>query len=209
MENKKHEHGIIDALVHKIKEHRKPVLCIVAAVLVITAAGGIYNQIKEKAYQDEWGNLFLAELNFVNSKEGSLTPLESFALKYENTPAGAYAANLLGNAYYQTKNYSKAELYFKQAVKEGNKELSALAEVSLVAIYVAQNMFEPAIAQANAFLAKNPAHFAVGQVKHYKALALELSGKKEEAKAEYTQIGQDYPNSYYAAFAALRLEEFK
>jgi predicted negative regulator of RcsB-dependent stress response len=209
MENKNNEHGILDIAALKLKRHKKPVLWCAAAILLISLAFSLYTHLKHKAYQKQWGDLFLAELSFVDSADNSLAAMEAFALKYDNAPAGAYAALTLGNAYYQKKDYTKAEVYFKQALKEGNKELAPLAEISLTAVYIAQNMFDKALSQADAFTAKNPAHFALGQVAQYKAIALEAAGKTQEAQAAYKKISEDYPNSYYALFANLKLAESK
>lgn len=199
--------GIIDIAVKKIKANKNVIITIIAVLLVAVCVFSVYKQQQNKKYQEEWGNMFLAELSLVTEKDNSVAALEDFASKYKNTPAGAYAAMTMGNAYYQMDDFPKAETYFKQALSEGNKDIAALAETSLIAVQISQKMYDAAIAQAEAFAAKNPTHFALAQVNQYKALAQELSGKKDEAKAEYKKITQEYPNTYYAAFAELRLKQ--
>lgn len=202
-------HGILDVMTAKITKNKKSVLIISVIIIALAAAATVFTHFKNEKYQREWGNLFLAELSFVESADSSLSALEGFTAANENTPAGAYAAFTLGNAHYQAKDFVKAERYFKQAMEKGNKELASLSQVSLIAALISQNLYDGAIEQANVFAAKYPTHFAMAQVNQYKALAQELAGKKEEAKEGYKKLTEEFPNTYYSAFAELRLEALK
>ncbi len=211
-QQKINEKGILDVLEQKIKLYKKQILITAGIIILAIAAGALTAHLKNKAYQKQWGDLFLAELPLAlqtEEEKADLSKLEIYAAANEEKPAGAYAALTLGNAYYQTQNYEKAELYFKQALKNGNKELQALAESSLIAAYIAQNMYDKAIEQANAFEAKYPNHFILAQVKTHKALATELSGKPEEAKTLYLEIAEQYPSSYSASLAKLQADKIK
>ncbi len=207
MQIKKAEEIHTNAITNFVKANRKGILGVIIAIVVAAAAYAGYGAYQNKKHQKQWGDMFLAELNFLTDKENSTAALEQYAQQNKNNEAGAYAALMLGNANYQIGDYPKAEMYFKQAVASKFKDISAMAEVSLITALIAQNLNEQAIAQADSFIAKNPNHFALAQVSHSKALAQELSGKKEDAKASYNKLAQDYPNTYYAAFAQLRLQE--
>jgi predicted negative regulator of RcsB-dependent stress response len=207
MQHKSEHHGIIDKAVLAAKKHKNTILITVAAVIVAAGALSYYAYNKEQKYQAQWGGLFSAELAYVGGEGGSLQSIEDFAAgPYAKTDAGAYAALVLGNAYFQTQDFTKAELNFKQAMDSGNKHLAALAEVSLVAVLLSGQHYQAAMDQAAAFEAKYPTHFALAQVKQQRALAQELAGQKEAAQASYKALAADYPNTYYAAFAQMRLE---
>ena len=201
-------HGILDIFEAGLKKKKNIIIGAAIAVLAIAALWGVWEHIEHQKYQKQWGNLFMAELAFINSEDRSLKPLEVFAAQNAKTDAGVYAAFTLGNAYYQLRDYIKAETYFKQAMAHGNKNMAPLAEVSLIAAQVAAADYKGAIAQADSFAAKYPAHFAMAQIKHYRAMAQELAGYVI-ARQSYQEIERDYPNTYYAAFARQRLAEMK
>jgi Uncharacterized protein conserved in bacteria len=200
------QRGIIDKAVVMFSANKKVFAVLVIAVLAAAIGFAAYSHNQQKAYQDQWAGLFKAELNFV-SDQNSLAPLENFVEANPATDAAIYARLTLGNAYYQTQDYVKAQEYFKQVASGKNKELAALAEVSSVATDVAQKDYAGAIKAADAFIAKNPTHFAMGEVLQYKALAQELSGDAKSAKESYTKISMQYPQTYYSAFADMRLKE--
>ncbi|MDR0953501.1 MAG: tetratricopeptide repeat protein [Elusimicrobiota bacterium] len=203
------QHGIIDLAVKAAIKNRKQILITLIVILVATAAICLFNYHKNKTYQAQWAGLFKAELALMNSSEQPMAPLQDFAAKYKDTEAGAYGAFILGNAYYQMKDYAKAEEYFKQVMSSQNKEFATLGEISLAAALLAQNNYPQTSAQVDSFAAKYPTHFALGQMLQYKALAQELGGKKDLAKETYQKIMQDYPNTYYFIFAQARLKELK
>ncbi len=203
------QHGIIDKAIISFNTNKKVVLIIAAAVLVAAAGYTAYNHSKKQAYQDQWSKLFGAELSFVSSKEQSLTPLENFVSANPKTGATVYAKLTLGNAYYQMQDYAKAKDYFNQVSASDNKELAALADVSAIACDLASKDYAATITLSDAFAAKYPTHFALAQVLQYKALAQELAGNAKEAKENYTKITMQYPNTYYSAFADLRLKDLK
>ncbi|MDR0646269.1 MAG: tetratricopeptide repeat protein [Elusimicrobiota bacterium] len=202
------QNGILDLAEIFLKKNKNEIFVVAALILVLSGAYSLYRHKREQNYQAQWNGLFTAELAYAGG-EKPLSALEDFVSKNQKTEAGVYGALELANAYYQMKDYSKAEIYFKQAVNNGNKNMSALAEVSLTANLLAQNKYDEAEAQANIFITKNPVHFAVPQMLQYKALAQELMSKKAAAVESYTKITNDYPNTYPAAFAKMRLDILK
>jgi len=203
------QNGILDNMASGLKKNRNILLGALALIIAAVAVYGIYENIQNKRYQKLWGDFFVANLSFVADENHPLTEIENFIAKNQNTEAAAYAEFTLGNANYQIKDYAKAAQHFRQVIAGPNKNMAALGEVSLIASLVAANAYSDAIAQADNFAAKHPAHYALGQVKHYKALAQELSGQKAAAKETYNQLIADYPNSYYALFAKMRLDALK
>ena len=201
------QEGIIDLMVRQIKTHKKALLITGAAVLLVVCGFYAYQYQVNKKYQEQWSKLFLAELDFVSSGNGSLSAMENYAKQYAATPAGAYANFVLGNAYYQAQKYSEAQSAFEQTVKYGAKEIADIASISLIATQIAAQKYEEALSGAETFIAQNPTYYSMGQVHQYKALAQELSGKKQDAKATYQQIKESYPDTYYSVFAEMRLNE--
>lgn len=206
MQTKKEETTHTNLITTFVKNNYKGILGVIIAVVLITAGYCAYGAYQNKKSQKVWGDMFLAELTFLTDKDNSTAALEQYAKANKDNEAGAYASLMLGNIYYQSSDFPKAELNFKQALASKFKDIAAMAEVSLISTLMAQDLNDLAIAQADAFIAKNANHFALAQVAHSKALAQELSGKQEEAKAAYNKIAQDYPATYYAAFAELRLK---
>lgn len=201
------QEGIIDLMVRQTKTH-KNVLLIGGAVVLLAVCGlYAYKYQANKKYQEQWSKLFLSELDFVSSSNGSLSSMENYAKQYAQTPAGAYANFILGNAYYQAGKYAEAQAAFGQTAQYGAKDLADMARISIIATQVASQKYDDALAGADAFMAQNPSYYSLGQVHQYKALAQELSGKKQDAKATYQKIKESYPNTYYSVFAEMRLAE--
>lgn len=206
-QQKINEKGIIDILEAKIKQYKKEIIFSVGAIIVIVIIATAVSYFKNQAYQKQWEDLFLTELPLALAKNGehpNLVRLEEYAAQNQNSDAGAYAALTLGNAYYNSKDYEKAETYFKQALKNGNKELKPIAESSLIATLIAREQYQQAIQQAQSFEAKYKGHFLSAQVKTHKALAMDFSGDKEGAKVIYAEIIEQYPSSYSSALAELQ-----
>lgn len=200
------ENGVIDNLAKWLKANKKTVIAVAITVVVIGGIFAIIDNLREKSYQDQWSNLFMAEMAVANGgDETSYAPLEDFANKYKTKPAGVYANFVLGTALAQQGEFLKAELFYKQALEYANKEFGAMITNSLIANTLELGDFDRAITLADDFIAKNPIHFSVPQVKLYKALGLELAGKVEEAKEVYKSLEEDYPQTYYAAIATAKL----
>ncbi|MDR1123707.1 MAG: tetratricopeptide repeat protein [Elusimicrobiota bacterium] len=202
-------HGILDSLEKLVRKNKNIIAGFMIAVIAATAVYAAAMHAQNKKRQQQLAGLFTAELAVAAAQDFSLKPLEDFARQNISNDEGVWAYFTLGNAQYQLKDYANAQQAFKQVMEKGNKETASLAEVSLIAAQIAAKDYNAAIAQAESFAAKYPAHFALAQVKHHKALAQELAGQKAAAKEGYTQITADYPNTYYAVFAQARLTEMK
>lgn len=200
------ENGVIDNLAKWLKANKKTVIAVAVTAIVIGGIFAIIDNLRDKAYQNQWTNLFMAEIAVANGgDETSYAPLEDFAAKYKTKPAGVYASFVLGTALAQQKDFLKAEIFYKQALEYANEEFAAMITNALLANTLEMGDYERAIGLANDFIAKNPTHFSIPQIQLYKALALELSNKTEEAKEVYKSLEEDYPQTYYAAIAAAKL----
>ena len=207
IQNQTHqENGVIDNLTKWLTANKKTVIAVAVTAIVIGGIFAIVDNLRDKAYQKQWSNLFMAEIAVANGGDAaSYAPLEEFAAKYKTKPAGVYANFVLGTALAQQKEFLKAEIFYKQALEYANEEFAAMITNALIANTLELGDFERAANLAKEFIAKNPTHFSVPQVKLYQALGLELAGKPEEAKGVYKSLEEDYPQTYYAALATAKL----
>ena len=189
-----------------LKANKAVVAAVVITAIVVGGIFAIIDNLRDKSYQDQWSNLFMAEMAVANGGDPSAyAPLEDFANKYKTKPAGVYANFVLATALAQQGEFLKAEVFYKQALEYANDEFGAMITNSLIANVLEQGDYDRAVTLADDFVAKNPTHFSVPQVKLYKALGLELAGKTEEAKEVFKSLEEDYPQTYYAAIATAKL----
>ena len=200
------ENGVTDNSTRWLANNKKTVIAVIITAIVIGGIFAVIDNLRDKAYQNQWNNLFMAEMAVANGGDASsYAPLEEFANKYKKKPAGVYANFVLGTALTQQKEYLKAEIFYKQALEYANDEFAAMINNALIANTIELGDFERAVTLADEFIGKNPTNFSIPQVKLYKALALELAGKTEEAKEIYKSLAEDYPQTYYAALATAKL----
>lgn len=200
------ENGVIDNLTKWLIANKKTVIAVAVTVVVIGGIFAIVDNLRDRAYQNQWSNLFMAEMAVANGgDENSYAPLEEFASKYKKKPAGVYAAFVLGTALTQQGEFLKAEVFYRQALEYANDEFAAMITNALIANTLELGDYERAVSLADNFIAKNPTHFSVPQIKLYQAIGLEQAGKAEEAKEVYKSLVEDYPQTYYAAIATAKL----
>ena len=74
------ENGIIDNLAAWLKTNKKTVIAVAVTIVVIGGIFAIVDNLRDKAYQDQWSNLFMAEMAVANGGDpSSYAPLEDFA----------------------------------------------------------------------------------------------------------------------------------
>ena len=203
---KTEENGTIDSLTKWLITNKKTIIAVAVTALIIGGIFTVVDNLRDKAYQDQWSNLFIAEMAVANGGDAdSYAPLEEFASKYKTKPAGVYAAFVLGTALTQQGEFLKAEVFYRQALEHANEEFAAMITNALIANTLELGEYDRAVTLADDFIAKNPTHFSVPQIKLYQAMGLELAGKAEEAKDIYKSLEEDYPQTYYAAIAAAKL----
>ena len=200
------QNGVIDNMTKWLQANKKVVAAVAITAIVIGGIFAIIDNLRDKSYQKQWSNLFMAEMAVANGGDATAyAPLEEFANKYKTKPAGVYANFVLGTALTQQGDFLKAEVFYKQALKYANKDFGAMITNSLIANTLELGDFDRAVTLAEEFIFKNPTHYSVPQVTLYKALGLEMAGKTEEAKEVYKSLEEDYPQTYYAAIAAAKL----
>lgn len=206
--NKQNNQGIVDKAVLAIKNHKKPVIIGVACVIAVAAIIGGIKSYQQKKYQKLWSDFFLAQYEVSKSENGAdLSALETFVANNKNNAAGAQGALMLGEIAWQNGDYKKAEGYYEQAAQV--KAFEPLAKAALAVAKLAQEKYDEVISLADDFAKNYGTHFAFAQVLENKALALELSGKTEEAKEVYKQVIQQDPSGYHAVFAENKLRTLK
>lgn len=200
--------GIIDKAVLTFKNHKKPVIIGVACVVALVAIIGGVQTYQAKKHQKLWEDFFLAQYKIAQSENASdFSALETFVNQNKNTVPGAQGALMLGELYWSKQDYKKAEDFYQQAAKI--KEFEPMAQSALAVAKLAQEKYDEVISLANDFAKNHGTHFAFTQVLLNKAIALELSGKTAEAKEVYTQIIQQEPTGYNAAFAENKIRTLK
>ena len=200
------QNGVIDNMTKWLKANKNTVIAVAVTAIVVGGIFAIIDNLRDKSYQKQWSNLFMAEMAVANGGDpSSYAPLEEFANKYNTKPAGVYANFVLGTALTQQGDFLKAEVFYKQALKYANQDFAAMITNSLIANTLELGDFDRAVTLADEFIFKNPTHFSIPQITLYKALGLEMSGKTEEAKEVYKSLEQDYPQTYYAAIANAKL----
>ena len=205
-QNTINENGIIDNLVKWMQKNKKTLVSIAITAILVGAVFSVIEYLKNKDYQEQWSQLFVAELSVVNGGDSeSYAPLETFAEQYKTKPAGVYASFVLGSALAQQEKFTEAEKYFKQALENANEEFSPLIMNSLASVYLATNKLDDTLNIIADFENKYSNHFSISQMKLYKGFALELKGNKQEAENIYRAILEDYPNTYYSAIAQIKL----
>jgi len=200
------ENGIIDNLGKWLTANKKTVITAVIAVIAVAGIIAIVDNLRDRYYQKQWTEVFLAEMKITAGGDPSAyAPLEEVANKYKKKPAGVYASFVLGTVLYQQGEFLKAELAYKQALEYADEEFAAMITNALLANTLEAGDFERVVNLADEFISKNPTSFSIPQIKLYKALGLEYGGKVEEAKEMYKSLEEDYPQTYYAAIATAKL----
>lgn len=130
--------------------------------------------------------------------------LQAIADKYSLVPPGKVARYLLGSAQLQAGNTAAAEQTFKTAADFSDKDIAALAKMSLASIYTDSNRQADAIKiykelsdHPTATVSKSTAQLALAEI-------YEKTDPQEATKI-YQQVQKDDPHSQAAQVAAQKL----
>ncbi|MCR5503989.1 MAG: tetratricopeptide repeat protein [Elusimicrobiaceae bacterium] len=200
------QNGGTDNLAKWIVENKKVVIGVFITALIVGGIFAAIDHIRKQSYENQWSKIFIAEMAVANGgDETAYAPLEDFANKNKKKPAGVYANFVLATALMQQGEYLKAEVFYKQALEYANPEFAAMIMNTMIANSLQLGDYERTVQLADEFIANNPTDFSVPQITLYKAFALELSGKLDEAKKVYQSIMENYPQTYDAAIATAKL----
>jgi len=200
-----YEHDYITGALIKIynfvNANKKAVFAAVL-IVVITAAGALFFEIKKsRSQENSWKELAMSVMF------GDANSLDTVPAKYPGTDAALYAGYFKADALYSAGDYAKSIPVFKDLAAARNKELAAIAQLSLAAAQQADGKFDDSVKTASDFLARYPDHFALPQAYLTLALSQELAGRKEAAVENYKIITARFPKTYFGAFAANKLKD--
>ncbi|MDR0292089.1 MAG: tetratricopeptide repeat protein [Elusimicrobium sp.] len=200
-----YEHDYITGAMVKIynfvNANKKAVFAVIILVIIAAAAAVTFEIKKSQAKENSWKELAMAVMF------GDENSLDTVPAKYPGTDAALYSRYFKADAFYGAGNFAKSIPVFKELSAAKNKELAALAQLSLAAAYQADGKFDDSVKTASDFLARYPNNFALPQAYLTLALSQELAGRKEAAVENYKIITARFPKTYFGAFAANKLKD--
>ena len=191
-------------------------ILMIAALLILALVAGaaLYSNTKSKEDAKANSAFFLVRKPFVTALEkapkdatweqavqSDITKVESFAKDHKGTQASFEALLLIGDAYFDHGNYSKASDYYKQAL-DGNRSRSmkALAQHSLAYAHENNKQHDQAIEYLKQVIASGEKSLKGDTLL---ALGRNFAAKGDKAKASehYDQVAKEFPNSALAKTA--------
>ncbi len=203
-------HDFITAFVIKVlnfaKKNKSAIFIILALVLLAGAGTMLYCNHKENVYQESWKAYFMATTAEGEGAQAAALELES---KFPTeTPTYLYVY-YQAEELYKEGQYAQAAQVYENLLSAKNKEIAALAGVSLATSYYAAGQYDKALSAAQNFLKEGEDHYAAAQAYQVLAMAQEKLGKNEEAKATYTLITERFSGGYFDAFAKNKIKTLK
>ncbi|HZQ22116.1 MAG TPA: tetratricopeptide repeat protein [Terriglobales bacterium] len=216
---------------HWTVEHRTSLMVALAIVLVVVAAGfGTWSYLTK---QDQRASIELgqatrimeapirpagapaqpdAPTSYASLQERSAAAqkeLQSIVDKYPHTHTADIARYMLGVTSTELGNNAQAEKYLSEVASIHNKDLAALANFALAAVYRKEGKDAQAIALYKQLIDK-PAQ-TVGKITAQMELASLYQSKQQivDAKNIYQQIQKDNPATEAASLASQKLAQLK
>ena len=178
---------------------------------VITLAAAIFAVYFFAHYMDlrdtAWKNLFIAQQtgyggNMAKAHE-MLADIENI---YGNTTAAPYATFTKGDMLFTQGKFKEAEAEYAK-LTAAPQNLAPIALYNLGKCKAAEGNLAGAQAQYTELLSKYPEHFMAPETQYSLAMAQELSGAKDLARATCEKIVLLYPDTSWAAQAKARLSQ--
>jgi tetratricopeptide (TPR) repeat protein len=186
-----------------IEENQKSISIIIGAIIFIVVGYLAYQKfyiapLEEEAQQE----IFLAQADFakdsfelaLNGVEGYYEGFEYIADEYSMTNVGAIANFYAGVSHLRLGNYDEAIDYLK-SFDAKDEIISTMAIGAIGDAYVEKNDVEEAVSYFKKASERHPNEFVTPVYLFKLGLAYEKLGKKEDAKAAYTKIKEDYSKS--------------
>ncbi|MCL2888081.1 MAG: tetratricopeptide repeat protein [Elusimicrobia bacterium] len=193
--------GALIKLYSFVKANTKAVLAVIIIVVIIAAGALFFEVRKSQIKENSWKELATAVMT------GDQNALDGVPAKYPGTDAALYAQYFKADALYNAGDYAKSIPVFKELTSAQNKELAAIAQLSLAAAYQAAGKFDDSVKTASDFLAQYPNNFALPQAYLTLALSQELAGRKDAAVENYKIMAARFPKTYFSAFASNKLKD--
>ncbi|UCD18122.1 MAG: tetratricopeptide repeat protein [Candidatus Zixiibacteriota bacterium] len=182
------------------------VIAIVAAVVILVIAGGVYFINMQASKKVEGANQLtraMAELRRQNNQVAILE-LSNILDEYGGLTA-AKAAFYLANAHYESRNYDEAITYYKRHIDDYHIDrLTAASAIAGIAACLEnkQQFLEAGdkYYEAIEYYADGPAaaDYYLGAVRCYS-----LGGDKERTEKALAELKEKYPNTEYARTAIM------
>jgi tetratricopeptide (TPR) repeat protein len=179
--------------------------------VVVVAGVLVYFYINSKANQEREAGVLLGQadlqLRIGNTKQ-ALSGLDMVTRRFPETKAGKRAIFLLGDAYFQSKEFELAKSAFERYLSQGKEPLlKASAQAGIAQCYLetgdlllAGDGFLKAASMTTEDFMKQEYLFSAARV-------FSKTEQKEKAKEIYQQLLDKYPQSTQAQQARLNLAE--
>ncbi|MCJ7509192.1 MAG: tetratricopeptide repeat protein [candidate division Zixibacteria bacterium] len=179
--------------------------------VVVVAGVLVYFYINSKANQEREASVLLGQadlqLRIGNTKQ-ALSGLDMVTKRFPETKAGKRAIFLLGDAYFQSREFQLAKSAFERYLSQGKEPLlKASAQAGIAQCYLetgdlllAGDSFLKAASMTTEDFMKQEYLFSAAWV-------FSRTGQKEKAREVYRELLDKYPQSTQAQQARLNLAE--
>lgn len=201
----------LDNLNHYFEQYKNIILGSLAAIVILLAGAFIYkNYIKGPKEEKAKDAIYMAQYLFAQDSfalalkgSGNVKGFESIVKDFGGTAAGNSARFYAGVCNLNLGKFAEAEKYLED-FKTDDPILSARKYGCLGDAYAEQKQMEKAIDNyKNAIEIDN--ELTAPTYMYRAALALDITGKKDEALALYQKLNKDYPNSQEGQAAELAI----
>jgi tetratricopeptide (TPR) repeat protein len=187
--------------------HGTRLLLIVGGVLAIFIAATFYSKMQTKNEKAAVVELTKAQAKYNNYDfQGAVEILKKLVDDYGSTKSGKMAQLYLADAYYNLKDYSQAERYFKE-YKDGDDILGASAISGLAACWEEQGKFKEAAEMYKKAAEKFSNGFMAPENLYHAARCYALAGNIAEARKVLNDLIEKYADAPVKNDAQLFLGE--
>lgn len=222
--------GAAEATVHWSVEHKEKLIvgAVIAVVVAAVIIGGWYymNQQDQQASSDLTQAVRTLDTplrpagmpaqpdyaSFGSSQERATQAqkqLQDIVNKYPHTHSADIARYFLGQTSSELGDSAAAERQFKEVASAHNRDLAALANMALAAVYRNTNRNKDAIEIYKKLSDKPTSTVAKAAAQMELAATYQADNQPIEAKRIYAQIQKDNPSSQIAQLASQRSNEIK
>lgn len=183
---------------------------VIALALAIFAFNYYTGYVNKKAAALEYQGMKHYYENSTDGYKKAVELLEEVVKIYPNSKPASVAQYNIGNAYFKSNDFNKAEEAYKKFIDKygSDKMLLSLVMQKLSYVYIAKKDYNNAIENLNKIISntssdgKDQAYFELGRL-------YETLNKKDDAVIKYEALVRDYSFSPWAAEGAARLKILK
>ena len=178
-----------------------------ALTILVIAVAGIILLINKKKANNEIAAIEMSKIKPVYSSNnfqqaingdslGTSKGLQFIVDEYGSTENGELAKIWLANSYYSTRDFDKAEKYYKDFSGD-NMLLEVVASAGLASVHVAKNNFTDAAKQFEKTASMDKENPFVDQYLFYAAKNYYRANDMENAKKLFDRLKDEFPKSKY------------